>query len=322
MPDELPIVIVSEALPEDWLAPLEAENDLVIGLEAATEHHRAQACALLTMLTVTVDEALLDAHPRTRVVSNMAVGVDNVDLEACTRRGIPVGNTPGVLTDATADLTWALLLASARRIDEAARDAREGRWTRWTPDGWLGADLRASTLGIVGMGKIGYAVAERARGFGMRIVYTSRSAHPEAREELGASRLELEQLLAQSDFVSLHCPLDEHTRHLIDAAALARMKRSARLINTSRGPVVDQDALLDALEHRRIAGAALDVTDPEPLPADHPLYRAPNCLVIPHIGSATHGTRRRMALLACHNVLAGLAGHRLPHCANPDVYRS
>ena len=320
MPEQRPIVIVSEALPEGWLAALEAENRVVIGLDAASDSEREQARALLTMLTVRVDEGLLDAHPHTRVISNMAVGVDNVDLDACTRRGVPVGNTPGVLTDATADLTWALLLASARRLDEAARDAREGRWTRWTPDGWLGADLRASTLGIVGMGKIGYAVAERARGFGMRIVYASRSEHPEATAELGAKRLELDELLAQSDFVSLHCPLTEQTRHLIDAAALARMKPRARLINTSRGAVVDQEALIVALDEGRIAGAALDVTTPEPLPPEHPLYRARNCLVIPHIGSATHGTRRRMAQLACENVLAALAGERLPHCANPAVY--
>lgn len=320
MPEQRPIVIVSEALPEGWLAALEAENRIVVGLDTASASERTQARALLTMLTVRVDEELLDAHPHTRVVSNMAVGVDNVDLDACTRRGIPVGNTPGVLTDATADLTWALLLSSARRLDEAALDAREGRWTRWTPDGWLGADLRASTLGIVGMGKIGYAVAERARGFGMRIVYASRSEHPEAASELGATRLELDELLAGSDFVSLHCPLTEQTRHLIDASALARMKPSARLINTSRGPVVDQDALIVALNEGLIAGAALDVTTPEPLPPEHPLYRARNCLVIPHIGSATHGTRRRMAQLACTNVLAALAGEPLPHCANPAVY--
>jgi phosphoglycerate dehydrogenase-like enzyme len=181
----------------------------------------------------------------------------------------------------------------------------------------LGADLRAATLGIVGMGKIGYAVAERARAFGLRLLYTSRSRHPEAEAELGAVWRELDDLLGESDFVSLHCPLTENTRHLIDAAALARMKPSALLINTSRGPVVDADALVHALEHGGIAGAALDVTDPEPLPAEHALYRAPGCLVVPHIGSATHGTRRRMARLACENVLAALAGEPLPHAVEP-----
>lgn len=314
---ERPLVIVSEALPQGWLAPIEAGCEVVVGLDAADASQRARARALLSMLTLSVDVGLLDQLPALAVVSNMAVGVDNVDVEACTARGIPVGNTPGVLTDATADLTWALLLASARRLDEAARDAREGRWLRWSPAGWLGIDLRAATLGIVGMGKIGYAVAERARGFGMRIVYASRSRHPEAEDELGALPRELDALLAEADFVSLHCPLTADTHHLIDADALARMKSTAHLINTARGPVVDQDALLVALEAGTIGGAALDVTDPEPLPPTHPLYAAPNCLVIPHIGSATHGTRRRMALLACENVLAGLAGEPLPHCVNP-----
>ncbi len=320
MPGDRPLVIVSEALPDGWLASLEEAAEIVTGLEAIDDAAEARACALLTMLTIRVDEVLLARFPALRVVSNMAVGVDNVDLAACTARGIPVGNTPGVLTDATADLTWALLLASARRLDEAARDAREGRWTTWSPTGWLGADLRAATLGIVGMGKIGYAVAERAGGFGMRVVYASRSRHPEAESELGASFVELGSLLEQSDFVSLHCPLTAETRRLIDAEALARMKPTARLINTSRGPVVDQDALRTALLEGRIAGAALDVTDPEPLPAEHALHTTPNCLVVPHIGSATHGTRRRMAWLACENVLAALGGEPLPHCANPEVY--
>jgi lactate dehydrogenase-like 2-hydroxyacid dehydrogenase len=317
-PDDRPVVIVSESLPDGWLAPIEASCEVVVGLEAATEDQRDRARALLTMLTVPVDGALLDRFPALTVVSNMAVGVDNVDVEACSTRGIAVGNTPGVLTDATADLTWALLLASARRLEEAARDAREGRWKTWSPTGWLGADLRAATLGVVGMGKIGYAVAERARGFGMRLLYNSRSRHPEAEAELGAEYRELEALLSESDFVSLHCPLTPQTRHLIDAPALGRMKPTAHLINTSRGPVVDQDALLAALTAGQIGGAALDVTDPEPLPPEHPLYAAPRCLVIPHIGSATHGTRRRMALLACENVLAGLAGEPLPHCVNPS----
>jgi glyoxylate reductase len=312
-----PVVIVSEALPEAWVAPLAAECELVVGVEQASAAQRRQARALLSMLTLSVDVALLDRLPALEIVSNMAVGVDNVDVPACTARGIAVGNTPGVLTDATADLTWALLLASARRLDEAARDAREGRWQRWSPAGWLGADLRAATLGIVGMGKIGYAVAERARGFGVRVIYNSRSRHPEAEDELGASWRDLDALLAESDFLSLHCPLTEQTRQLIDADALARMKPTAHLINTSRGPVVDQAALVRALESGALGGAALDVTDPEPLPPGHVLYTTPRCLVIPHIGSATHGTRRRMAHLACENVLAGLAGEPLPHCVNP-----
>jgi lactate dehydrogenase-like 2-hydroxyacid dehydrogenase len=294
--------------------------EIQIGIDEARSERRERAAALLTMLTVTVDDTLLDEFPNLRVVSNMAVGVDNVDVEACTRRGLPVGNTPGVLTDATADLTWALLLAAARRIVEAATDAREGRWQQWTPDGWLGTDLRACVLGIIGMGKIGYAVAQRARGFGMRLIYCSRSGHPEAEDELGARRASLEELLAQSDFVSLHCPLTPETTGLINQAALRRMKTSAYLINTSRGAVVDQDALVAALDNHSIAGAALDVTTPEPLPSGHPLYGLANCVVAPHVGSATRGTRQKMARLACENILAALAGDPLPHCVNPAVY--
>lgn len=315
-----PLVLVSEALPPDWLAPLAEECEIVIGLDAATPAQRDRAVALITMLTVAVDAALLARHRSLVVVSNMAVGVDNVDLAACTRAGIPVGHTPGVLTDATADLAFALILASTRGLPGAARDALEGRWQRWSPTGWLGRDLRGATLGVVGMGKIGSAVAERARAFGMHLLYASRSAHPEAELELGARRCELGVLLSASDVVTLHCPLAADTVHLVDAAALARMKPDAHLVNTARGRIVDQDALIDALRRGRLGGAALDVTEPEPLPAGHPLYGAPRCLVLPHIGSATHGTRRRMAGLASQNVLAALAGETLPHCANPEVY--
>src|SRR5690554_6267815 len=259
-----------------------------------------------------VDVALLDRLPNLRVVSNMAVGYDNVDLQACAARNIAVGHTPGVLTDATADLTMALLLAAARRIDESARDAREGRWQTWTPDCWLGVQLRGTTLGIIGLGKIGYAVAERARAFGMRIVYASRSEHGEA-EELGAMRLSLDALLASSDFISVHVPLSADSLGMIDAVALAKVKRGAILINTARGPIVDQDALLAALQDGTLRAAALDVTTPEPLPPDHPLYSTPGCLIVPHIGSATETTRRRMAELACMNLLAGVRGEPLPH---------
>jgi len=323
-----PFVIVSHALPEGWLAALQAHCDALIG-PAETGGLAPELCArlgeaegLFTLLTVRVDDSLLQSAPRLRVVSNMAVGVDNIDLAACTRRGIPVGNTPDVLTEATADLTMALLLAAARRLPESSRDAREGRWTTWSPTGWLGADLNEATLGIVGMGKIGKAVAARARGFGLQMVYASRSAHPEMEEALTARRVKLEDLLARSDFVSLHVPLTSETRHLINAQTLRVMKRSAILINTARGGVVDTAALSRALGQGWIAGAALDVTDPEPLPPEHPLYRLPNCFITPHIGSATVGARRRMAELACENLLAGLAGRPLPCCANPDAYRT
>jgi len=250
----------------------------------------------------------------------MAVGVDNISLGACTKRGIPVGHTPGVLTEGTADLAMALLLAVARRLPEASRDARLGRWTTWNPAGWLGADLHGATLGIIGMGKIGRAMAERARGFGLRLVYASHNAKPEVEQELGAVRLSLDELLARSDFVSLHVPLTAETRGLIGEAQLRAMKETAILINTARGPVVDPDALYLALSRGWIAAAGLDVTEPEPLPAGHRLYTLENCLILPHIGSATRQTRRRMAELACQNLLAGLAGERLPRCANPEVY--
>ena len=323
---ELPLVLITHALPAVWLARLDGRVRPLIGPENATrlapelEAHLADAEGLFSLLTVRVDEALLARAPRLRVVSNMAVGYDNVDVAACTRRGIPVGNTPGVLTDATADLALAALLAAARRLPEAGGDARAGRWTTWSPTGWLGADLAGATLGIVGMGQIGYAVARRAYGFGLHIVYADPSVHDAAERELGAVCLPLDLLLRTSDFVSLHCPLTPETRGLINEAALRSMKPAAILVNTARGPVVEQAALVKALTEGWIAGAALDVTVPEPLPLDHPLYALPNCLILPHIGSATRGARQRMAELACDNLLAGLAGRRLLHCVNPEIF--
>jgi len=323
-----PLVLVTHALPPEWLAALNEPCRLIIGPENPVglvpelAEHLGEAEGLFTLLSVQVDEQLLAQAPNLRVVSNMAVGVDNIDLDACTRRGIPVGNTPGVLTDATADLTMALLLAAARRLPEAAADARAGLWKTWAPAGWLGADLTGATLGIVGLGQIGRAVARRASGFGLRLVYASSSPHPDIAAELGAMRLPLETLLRQSDFVTLHVPLTPQTRGMINENALRIMKPDAILVNAARGPVVDTMALVQALREGWIAGAALDVTDPEPLPPEHPLYRLPNCLILPHIGSATRGTRRRIAELACENLLAGLAGRRLPHCVNPEVYGS
>ncbi len=321
-----PLVILTHPLPTTWIAPLPERVRLVVGppdvagIAAELEPYLPEVEGLLTWLTDRVDAALLARMPRLRVISNYAVGVDNIDVAACTRRGIPVGHTPGVLTDAVADLTWALLLAVARGIVSAAADARAGRWGLWSATRWLGADLAGRTLGIVGFGAIGQAVARRARGFGMRIVYASRSPKPRAEMALAARRLPLDALLAESDFVSLHVPLTPATRGLIGEAQLRRMKPSAYLINMARGAVVDTDALLRALRQGWIAGAALDVTDPEPLPASHPLYQLPNVLITPHIGSATHGTRERMARLAVANLLAGLEGRPLPHAVNPEVF--
>jgi lactate dehydrogenase-like 2-hydroxyacid dehydrogenase len=225
-----------------------------------------------------------------------------------------------VLTDATADLAMTLLLTCARGTVKASMDARSGLWRAWTPTGWLGADLRGATLGIIGMGKIGRAVAERARGFGLNIVYTKPKRDPDIGSTPGMRYLPLDGLLRESDFVSLHCPLTAETRGLIDEAALQNMKRTAFLVNTSRGPIVVTGALVRALQEGWIAGAGIDVTDPEPLPTGHPLYDLPNCLVVPHIGSATHGTRRRMAEMACENLLAGLEGRTLPNCVNREIY--
>jgi lactate dehydrogenase-like 2-hydroxyacid dehydrogenase len=325
----LPLAIVSHKLPQRWLQKLETRCRLLIGPDTITfsglapelRERLGEAEGLFTLVTVPVDEMLLDEAPRLRVVSNMAVGVDNVDLDACTRRGIPVGHTPGVLTESTADLTMALLLATARRLPEASLDARQGLWTTWIPDGWLGADLFGATLGIVGLGKIGAAVAERAKGFGLKLLYSSRTAKPEVERNFSAKRLPLGDLLGQSDFVSLHVPLKSDTRGLIDEQALRKMKPTAILLNVARGPVVDSAALYRALDKGWIAAAGLDVTDPEPLPPDDPLYSLSNCLILPHIGSATVNTRRRMAELACDNLLAGLRGVPLPHYANPAVYK-
>ena len=262
----------------------------------------ADADALLTLLTDRVDAELFDAAPKLKVVANLAVGSDNIDLAEAARRGVAVGVTPGVLTEATADLTFALVLAAARRLPQAAQDVRDGAWRTWEPAGWLGLELHGATIAIVGAGRIGQAVARRAAGFGMTVLTVGREDP-------------LEPALAQADVVSLHVPLTERTRHLIDARALGHMKPTAILVNTARGAIVDQDALVDALDQGAIAGAALHVTDPEPLPTDHPLLTTPNVLVVPHIGSATHAARERMAEMAVANIEAGLEGRALPHPA-------
>ena len=277
------------------------EGDLPPGPDALRERV-GRADGLLSLVTDPVDADLLAACPELKAIANMAVGTDNVDLDAAAERGIPVGNTPDVLTDATADLAFALLLALARRIPEGAAMVRDGTWRTWEPAAGLGADLAGATLGIVGRGRIGDAVARRAAGFGMEVLHSSRS-----------SGVPLEELLERSDFVSLHCPLTPETRHLIGTEALGRMRETAMLVNTARGGVVDQVALRLALLGGSIAGAALDVTDPEPLPADDPLLEAPNLLVVPHVGSATVRTRARMAEMAVENLLAALAGRAMPY---------
>jgi len=275
---------------------------------------------LLCLLTDPIDADVIEAGERLRVISQYAVGVDNVDLAAATERGIPVGHTPGVLTEATADMAFALLMAIARRIPEGIEKVKTGGWRTWEPMGLLGANVWGATLGIVGLGRIGTAVARRAQGFAMHILYHDPQRHPALEEELGLVYASLEDLLAQSDFVSLHCPLNEETQHLIDEDTLRQMQPTAMLVNAARGPVVDTDALMRALRDGWIAGAALDVTDPEPLPAEHPLLKFSNCVVVPHVASATVSARNRMATMAAENLLAGLQGEPLPYCVNPEVY--
>ncbi|HNB52849.1 MAG TPA: D-glycerate dehydrogenase [Anaerolineales bacterium] len=277
---------------------------------------------ILSLLTDRVDGELLDAAgPQLKVVSNQAVGYDNIVVPDATARKIPVGNTPGILTDATADFAFALMLAAGRRIVEGEKYVRSGQWKTWSPSLLLGSDFVGATLGLVGFGRIGQAVAKRASGFDMRIIFYDPGQPPV--NGLNARPVDsLGVLLRQSDFVSLHVPLNAQTRHLMNADTLALLKPSAVLINTSRGPVVDPDALYTALKTHQLFAAALDVTDPEPLPADHPLLELENCLIVPHIASASKITRDKMALMAAENLIAGLKGERLPHCVNPEVYDS
>jgi glyoxylate reductase len=307
-------VFVTRRLPGDALDRLTAEHDVEVWPErlppprAELLRRVPELEGLLSLLTDPVDAELIEAAPRLRAISNYAVGVDNVDVEAATARGIPVGNTPDVLTESTADVALALMLGIARRLTEGQEFVRAGEWVTWEPGLMLGHDLHGATVGIVGYGRIGQAVGRRLEGFGCELLTTSRSGG-----------VTLDELLERSDFVTLHCPLTPQTRGLIGAEALRRMKPTAYLVNTARGPVVDTDALASALRAGELAGAALDVTDPEPLPGDHPLLDAPNLLVVPHIGSATHGTRGRMADIAVDNLLAGLAGEPMPHSVNAEA---
>ena len=276
---------------------------------------------LLCLLTDPIDAEVMDAAgAQLKVISQMAVGCDNVDVAEATKRGIPVGHTPGVLTEATADFAFTLLASAARRVVEAAAYVKASRWKTWGPTLFLGADLWGATLGIAGFGRIGQAVAQRARGFNMNLLYYDVLPSEEAAAELGAEHLPLDDLLRQADFVTLHVPLTPETHHLIGERELKLMKPSALLVNTSRGPVVDPKALYRALVNGDIAGAALDVTEPEPIPMDSSLLTLPNCLIMPHIASASINSRNRMAEMAAANLIAGLKGERLPNCANPEVY--
>ncbi len=320
-----PRVFVTRELPGRGIEGLRGVADMEVwpgddppGAEVLREKV-AEADGLLSLITDRIDEGLLGAAPRLRIVSTMAVGYDNIDVAACTRRGVLVTNTPGVLTETTADLAFALMLGWSRRLVEGERIVREGRWGQWHPTAFLGRDVHGATLGIVGLGAIGQAVARRARGFGMRVLYTSRQRKPEVEREMGVEWRTLPELLGESDFVSLHVALTPETRGLIGARELSLMKADAVLVNTARGAVVDQAALVQALSEGRIGGAALDVFEQEPLSPDDPLLKLSNVLVAPHVGSATVETRTRMADLAFENLRAFFAGERVACVVNPEV---
>ena len=327
-----PLVFVTRPIAEQALTELagfarvDLWDDEMPPPRAVLLERIAHADAILTLLTDRIDAPVIAAAPRLRVISNLAVGVDNIDLDAATRAGVAVGHTPGVLTETTADLAFALLMAAARRIVEADSYTRQGRWRTWGPRLMLGRDVFGATLGIVGWGAIGRAMARRAAGFSMRVLYTTRERKPDGKphrhdkaEVPGAQRVALDELLRESDFVSLHVPLTPETRAMLSAREFRAMKRGAILINTARGEVIDQRALYEALASGHLGGAALDVTSPEPIAPDDPLLTLPNVIVTPHIGSASYATRLRMAQIAVANIRDALAGRLPAYCANPAV---
>ena len=322
-----PRVYVTRGLPGDAVQRLGSRADVTVwpGEDRppyeVLRQEAARSDGLVTLLTDSIDAALLESAPQLRVVSNVATGHDNIDLEAATAAGIAVTNTPGVLEETTADLAFALLLAIARRVTEGERFLRAGSWTSWSPTLLLGTDVHGATLGIIGLGATGAAMARRARGFGMRVIYHSRTAKPDLERELGLEKVELDELLRTADFVSLHTSLNSETRGLIGAREIGLMGRNAYLINTARGALVDQEALSRALERGDLAGAALDVFADEPLPADDRLRKLNNVVLTPHIGSASVATRSRMAAMAVDNCLAALDGRVPPNCLNPEVFR-
>lgn len=321
-----PKVFVTRVIPAAGLEPVREYCDADVWTEplpppADVLRRKVSDCeGLLSLLTERIDGALLDVAPRLRVISNYAVGFNNIDVPAATTRGVAVGNTPGVLTDATADMAFALLISAARRIVESEKYAVAGHWKTWEPMGHIGQDLVGRTLGIVGMGRIGYAMACRCHGgWGMRVLYHDQRAHEEAERELRAQRVPFDRLLAESDFVSVHADLNDSTRGMFNAAAFARMKSTAVFVNTARGPLVVEADLAEALRKGTIFAAGLDVTDPEPPRADNPLLGLRNCTVAPHIASATVSSRNAMAEIAADNLIAGLKGEPLRAWVNPEV---
>ena len=325
MPPRFKVFITRRIAPQA-LERLSALADVTVWAEESPPpdsellHQASTMDGIITMLTDKLDDAFFEnASPALKVISQVAVGTDNIDLKSATLHHIPVGHTPGVLTETCADFTWALLLAAARRVVEADADMRQGIWKPWGPDVLLGPEVFGATLGIVGMGRIGQAVARRAAGFNMRILYSHPRSLPEVENLTHAVHVPLDDLLQQSDFISLHTYLSPQTYHLINQAAFAKMKSNAILINTSRGGIIDPQALYAALQEKKIRGAALDVFEPEPIPPNHPLLALKNVVLTPHIASAGIQTRYKMAHIAVDNLLAGLNGHKLIFCANPEA---
>jgi glyoxylate reductase len=323
---QLPKVFVTRLIPEKGLMMLSKECAVEVWpgeLPPTAGELLARVTGmdgLLSLLTDKIDAAVMDAAgPGLKVISNYAVGYDNIDIAEATRRGIAVGNTPGVLTEATADHTFTLLMAAARRVVEGDRQVRAGKWHTWEPMGLLGADIHGATLGLVGFGRIGQAMAKRAAGFGMRVLFHDPAYQTQNQLLANALSTSLEQLLQESDFVSIHVPLTDQTRKMFNSITFSKMKPGAILINTARGGVVDQNALYDALKSGHLAAAGLDVTDPEPLPMDSPLLALENLVITPHIASASRTTRELMAVMAAENLLAGLKGEKLPNCVNPQI---
>jgi glyoxylate reductase len=321
-----PNVFVTRIIPEAGLDRIRAETDAEVWADplpppGAVLRQKLAACdGLVSLLTDTLDGPVLDLAPRLKVISNYAVGFNNVDVAAATARGIAVGNTPGVLTDATADMAFCLLIAAARRVVEGHRYTLAGKWKTWEPMGHLGQDLHGRTVGVVGIGRIGYALAKRCRfGWDMAVLYHDVRENPQAEAELGAKRVDFDTLLRESDFISIHADLNPQTRGMFGTEQFRKMKRTAVLVNTARGPLVDQKALTDALRSGIIFAAGLDVTDPEPPATDDPLLKLPNVVVAPHIASATVQTRDEMARICAANLLAGLRGEKLPAWVNPEV---
>jgi glyoxylate reductase len=322
----MPKVLVTRPILEPGMSILKDNSDVILPAKPPTKEELLEYVTniegLVCHLTDRVDKDIMDRANKLRVISTVSVGVDHIDVDEATKRGILVTYTPGVLTETTADLAWALIMAASRRVAEGDRLIRKGEWKKWNIDFMLGYDVYGSTLGIIGLGRIGQAVARRAKGFDMRIIYYSRRRKPEVERELGIEYRPLDELLKESDIISLNVPLTEDTFHLIDEKRLRLMKPTAILVNTSRGQVIDEEALIRALKEGWIAGAGLDVFEREPLPKDSPLTKLDNVVLTPHIGSASYATRRKMSEIAAINVIGVLQGKMPLHLYNPEALKA